>query len=154
MTFDIWTANRMLMKGWQTRDSAYLKGGVCHNTGPTPRVLQNQLDQILEEFIATEEKKLLQSLEDAIFWRESTTKLDVMLTIVLLLKVIEKDMWRLLHWVRHRSARYKWRHPSSAESLIHKGVFLSRMLLAYTATDMENHLPVKLSGFIQMTAGE
>ncbi|KAK1981030.1 hypothetical protein LZ30DRAFT_721355 [Colletotrichum cereale] len=155
MTFDIWTANRMLMKGWQTRDSAYLQDRLhyaCHNTGPTPRVLQNQLDQMLEEFIVTEEKKLLQSLEDAIFRRESTTRLDVMLTIILLLKVIEKDVWRLLHWVRHRSARYKWRHPSSAESLVHNGVFLSRMLLAYTATDMENHLPVKLAGFIQMTA--
>ncbi|OBR02558.1 hypothetical protein CH63R_13784 [Colletotrichum higginsianum IMI 349063] len=94
-TFDLWTANRMLMKGWQTLRSTRVLNMChmpCHNPGPTPRVLQNQLDQMLEEYIVTQERVLLNRFHEAIFKKKISSTLYVLLTIVLLLKVVEKHI--------------------------------------------------------------
>ncbi|KAK1471427.1 hypothetical protein CCUS01_05908 [Colletotrichum cuscutae] len=105
MAFDLWTANCMLMEGWRTYCSfQHLNGSwLPFQTNSTPRVLQNQLDQMLEGYVVAREKELLNRLQSAVFQRESSSRLDVILTIVLLLKIVEKDMWRLLFWIRHQA---------------------------------------------------
>ncbi|KAK6223020.1 cytidylate kinase [Colletotrichum tabaci] len=92
----------------------------CQNPGPTPRVLQNQLDQVLEEYIVTQERVLLNRLHEAIFKKKTSSTLDVLLTVVLLLKVVEKHIWRLLYWVRHdRKLRHEDENKAVLMCLIH-----------------------------------
>lgn len=149
----LWTANRLLMKGWQCEDAPLVldSSNPYNYSQPAPRVLQNQLDQHLEQFITAYEAKLVPEIDKRI--KNWQTSQDAFLASIVLLKIVENDIWRLMYWVRHRTQVstshvsstgydsqfislitykvYKWRHPESPDVLIQRGVFFSRILLAH-----------------------
>jgi hypothetical protein len=127
---ELWTANRLLMKGWQCKQSAGIDdpSSPYHLHQPAPRVLQNQLDQHIEAFVVGKEKKLTSELQQPV--SKQSNPVDTFATALVLLLVIEKDIWRLLFWTKHISQDYKWRHPLRPHTLIDKSVFYARLLLA------------------------
>lgn len=100
----LWAANRLLIKGWQVVDGPLVNDPYSpyHGTRPAPRVLQNQLDQWLEQFIAETEKGLLRALQNHM-QKRTASQLEVFSTILLLLMLAERDIWRLAFWTRHSS---------------------------------------------------
>jgi hypothetical protein len=104
----LWAANRLLIKGWEIRGDETL--GMCKVTDktsplfsivPAPRVLQNQLDRNLELYIARMECKFLTELQNSMLQRVSQTRIVLFTAVVIALHVIERDTWRLQHWVLH-----------------------------------------------------
>jgi hypothetical protein len=75
----------LLIRGWHEE-----------GCGQAPEVLANQMDSILEFQIATTEQKLLGLLQDKLI-----PERDYMvnsLVILAILVLIERDLWRLMHW--------------------------------------------------------
>ncbi|KAH7317367.1 hypothetical protein BKA65DRAFT_113121 [Rhexocercosporidium sp. MPI-PUGE-AT-0058] len=74
LSLKMWAANRLLMKGWEISGGDEFLGitivnepsSLLHNTIPAPRVLQNQLDHLLERQIFETEHKLLKELQKLI----------------------------------------------------------------------------------------
>ena len=85
----LWTANRLLMKGWKIGGS------------PAPRVLQNQLDHRLELFVSELEARLLRKLEAAMT-QKKVPRREVFSATIVLLAAAERDIWRLMYWIRHQ----------------------------------------------------
>lgn len=101
----LWTANHLLMKGWQASGVETVTKADNPYCGmrPAPRVLQNGLDQALESYVADIEQRLLHNIFSIISSRMKHTPWDSLFSAVLiLLAVMEKDIWRLIYWVRHR----------------------------------------------------
>ena len=96
------------MKGWQICGTETLdmhvveeENSPLHGTVPVPRVLQNQLDHLLECYIYQTERHLLDRLEKTIKEKERAEWVATYLTMVVILHVFERDTWRLLYWVHH-----------------------------------------------------
>lgn len=65
---------------------------------PAPRIMQNALDQAFESYVADFEKALLQDIFAGVHLKSVATSWDGLFSAVLiLLAVIEKDIWRLVY---------------------------------------------------------
>ena len=96
----LWTANRLLMKGWQLIGPETLGMPLFPDGSlPAPRVLQNQLDRILESHIARAEGLVLKELQGAMLRSRSCSSIVVFIGVFLVLHVRERDIWRLAHWI-------------------------------------------------------
>src|SRR5690242_8155621 len=96
------------MEGWQLEGEDLLEMPVVkqsdcplYNKVPVPRVLENQLDLHLESYIVDVENKSLKMLQDALLQKSRNSPVDMFLSAVLSLHVVERDIWRLLFWVYH-----------------------------------------------------
>ncbi|GIZ48183.1 hypothetical protein CKM354_001125600 [Cercospora kikuchii] len=105
LALHLWAANRLLMKGWQISGPEHL--GMERNndtrcplfgTIPAPRVLQNQLDHMLEEYIASIEQQVLKTLSKAMLSRRCEYAA-IFAAALILLHVMERDIWRLQYWI-------------------------------------------------------
>lgn len=102
---NLWVANHLLMKGWQASGVEKVRdvNSPFYGIRPAPRVMQNGLDQVLESYVAELEKQLLQKILSIAKNRAKEALRDKLFSAVLiLLAVMEKDIWRLIYWVRHR----------------------------------------------------
>lgn len=109
LALQLWTANRLLMRGWQAKEDPAL--GICRVTDPespyynttiAPRVLQNQIDSRVEAFMARVELQLLKDLQKAMK-QKTCSWIEIFSTVFLILRVAEKDIWRLMYWLRHEN---------------------------------------------------
>jgi hypothetical protein len=103
----LWSAHRLLMTGWQLRIPGNLgmspvkdRRSLLNGTTPAPRVLQNQLDRMLEQYCANKELECLQELQRCMRKDSKRLWVVVFIVIVLLLHVRERDIWRLLYWTQ------------------------------------------------------
>lgn len=137
LALQLWTANRLLMRGWQAKEDPAL--GICRVTDPespyynttiAPRVLQNQIDSRVEAFMARVELQLLKDLQKAMK-QKTCSWIEIFSTVFLILRVAEKDIWRLMYWLRHENEAYKWKHPESASKLAQRSIFCCNLLLTY-----------------------
>ncbi|KAI1463205.1 uncharacterized protein F4812DRAFT_463897 [Daldinia caldariorum] len=128
----VWTANQLLMKGWQSDASAECKDpqNPYYGIRPAPAIVSKELDALLEEYIARQEKALLARLQHA---SEKCYQHDmdesyaqyrekVYLAFLMLMSIVERDIWRLMYWPRHPQEHYQWRHPQSAQDLIKQNI--------------------------------
>ncbi|SCV61206.1 uncharacterized protein FFFS_15775 [Fusarium fujikuroi] len=105
-------ATQLLIMGWRVEGS------------PASRVLQNQLDCRLEHLPVTLERYILKSIDEQM--RASDADKETMqLALYIMLLVIEKDLWRLMHWLLYPNELSRWRHPMRPEMLMKKALFLS-----------------------------
>ena len=98
------------MQGWSIVDSDELLGmsvinepaSLLHKTVPAPKVIQNQLDHLLERQIFEIEESLLNEIQKLIRRRDRGQWIVVFLSLVIVLHVLERDIWRLVYWVHHK----------------------------------------------------
>lgn len=104
LVLSLWSATVLLMKGWQTKDWPVIAtpSDPYVNTSPAPRVLQNQLDSLLEQYIVSKEEAFLVLLQKTLERRRSGENKMAFVTALIFLKIIERDTWRLMYWVRHK----------------------------------------------------
>ncbi len=102
----LWAANRLLMKGWEICGHEHLGMDIVgrlesplYGSIPVPRVLQNQLDHLLEAEIVKTERYLLKNLQKVIRASNRSAWVITFLGIAIILHVMERDAWRLLYWV-------------------------------------------------------
>ena len=140
------------MKGWQVCGLETLEmervtdaRSSLYGTIPAPRVVQNQLDRNLEEYVARVEIALVKQLQNAMLRTKSTEWITVFTTVAITLHVVERDIWRLEYWVLNPGVvsklvckirfaaydvkSYKWRHPEPAATLIGRSVQQSNLIL-------------------------
>jgi len=93
------------MEGWQLVVPGSLGMSVVtdqqsflYGTTPAPRVLQNQLDRILERYCADREAQCLKALSRTMRRKSSREWDATFISSVLLLHTRERDIWRLLYW--------------------------------------------------------
>ncbi|KAF2028941.1 hypothetical protein EK21DRAFT_15799, partial [Setomelanomma holmii] len=136
-TLQLWAAHRLLMKGWQLCVPGSLqmmpivdRNSLSYGSVPAPRVLQNQLDQILENYCARNEAQCLRELQAKMLSRQCS-QVALYSVVAILLNIRERDIWRLLPWANGRNHNYKWRHPSPAATLIKQSVYSSNLLLCH-----------------------
>ena len=110
----LWTANRLLMKGWRFsgRDTLGMTMFADGST-PAPRVLQNQLDHRLESYIAQVEVHVLTDLQKAMLRTPRNEWINVFIVVVIILHVRERDIWRLAHWIINPDGVSVQSHPSN-----------------------------------------
>ncbi|KAK8115612.1 hypothetical protein PG984_012114 [Apiospora sp. TS-2023a] len=125
----LWTANCLLLRGWETPFGPAVSDQCSpyYQNKPAPRVVQNQLDAIVEKYMAICETALLKKLENTFKRVEEWP--EVYATLIILVWILEKDIWRLMFWTRHRQEAYKWRHPETPETLIQKDIAHANILL-------------------------
>ncbi|CAG5138842.1 uncharacterized protein ALTATR162_LOCUS450 [Alternaria atra] len=142
---NLWSAHCLLMAGWQLAVPGDLgmfpvihQGSLLNGTTPAPRVLQNQLDRMLEQYCADKELECLSELQKSMRRQVKRPWIVVFIVTVLLLHIRERDVWRLLYWTLHNNNTYTWRHPEQANTLIKRSVHASNVLLAhlYVAGDV------------------
>ncbi|KAG9249641.1 uncharacterized protein F5Z01DRAFT_668662 [Emericellopsis atlantica] len=147
--FHLWTANRLLMKGWQCYQTPLVEDfdHPYFDQRPAPRVLQNQLDQHLEAYVADQERGIVGRIKSALsdFDKDRT---DGFFATLVLLSVLEKDSWRLIYWVKYFSPTYQWRHPLTPEQLIDRSVNYARLLLAQLRNNRST--PPELAGLCDL----
>lgn len=118
---------------------------------PAPRVLQNQIDSRIEAFVARVELQLLKELQKAMK-QKSCSWIEIFSAVFLILRVTEKDIWRLMYWLKHdkevsmtlhvlpgaieqsdwqRPQAYKWKHPEGPSQLVQRSLYCSNLLLAH-----------------------
>lgn len=97
------------MKGWEIRGHERLGMDIVsrfesplYGSVPVPRVLQNQLDHLLEAEIVKIERYLLKNLQKVIRASNRSAWVSTFLGIAIILHVMERDTWRLLYWVNHQ----------------------------------------------------
>jgi hypothetical protein len=107
------------MKGWQICGEETLEmrevtqaRSPLYGTVPVPRVLQNQLDHELEQYIVLCERLFLRDLQGLIKRRDRHNWLVIVLALTLMLNVLERDIWRLLYWIRHPAEVSQRSHES------------------------------------------
>ncbi len=105
----LWATNRLLMKGWEICGHERLGMGIVdrwesplYGSIPVPRVLQNQLDHLLEAEVVKTEQHLLKTLQKVIRASNRSAWVIIFLAIAIILHVMERDTWRLLYWVNHQ----------------------------------------------------
>lgn len=148
------------MKGWQAPENPLLgiyrvdnPGSPYHQTLPAPRVLQNQIDSRIEAHVARVELQLLKELQKAMK-QKTCAWTEIFSTVFLILRVTEKDIWRLMYWLKHDKEvstgfeppfvtftlitgvlvnlqAYKWKHPEGPRQLVQRSLFCSNLLLAH-----------------------
>lgn len=137
LALQLWTATRLLMKGWQAPENPLLgiervdnPDSPYHHMSPAPRVLQNQVDGRIEAHVARVELQLLKELQKAMK-QKTCAWTEIFSTVFLMLRVTEKDIWRLMYWLKHDKEAYKWKHPESPSQLVQRSLFCSNLLLAH-----------------------
>ncbi|KAM4066683.1 hypothetical protein HRG_000745 [Hirsutella rhossiliensis] len=127
LVLDLWSATVLLMKGWQVKDGPVISAPLDPyvNTSPAPRVLQNQLDSLLERHIVEVEGAFLTLLQTTFEQRRSgeSNMKTAFAAALIFLRIIERDTWRLMYWIRHKEKAYQWRHPDSPTTLIERNIF-------------------------------
>lgn len=129
----MWAANRLLMKGWEISGGDEFLGmtivnepsSLLHNTIPAPRVLQNQLDHLLERQIFETEHKLLKELQKLIRRHDRGQWVVVFLALVIVLHILERDTWRLMYWVHHKAEASNPFSPHCCCSLTLLGILVA-----------------------------
>jgi hypothetical protein len=93
------------MKGWEMTEDGSLGMNIVENgdsslfgTVPAPRVLQNQLDRMLEEYCATKEVDCLRGLQSSMYRSTSRDWTVIFVVTVIILHIRERDIWRLMYW--------------------------------------------------------
>ncbi|KAI9896001.1 hypothetical protein N3K66_009070 [Trichothecium roseum] len=139
---ELWTANRLLMKGWQCTNTIFVSDtdNPYYGLRPAPRILQNQMDRHLERFIASRENMLATRIQDHI--SGASDGADASAAIVVILMVLEKDVWRLMYWTKHTTQQYRWRHPTQPFKLIERNIHSARLLLLHL--QRLSHIPATL----------
>ena len=96
----LWAANRLLMKGWEICGDELLGMGFVdriesplYGSVPVPRVLQNQLDHLLESEIVKTERYLLKNLQKVIRASDRCAWVITFLGVAIILHVMERDAW-------------------------------------------------------------
>lgn len=96
------------MKGWTIAEKNALGMGMVednkcplHGSVPAPRVLQNQLDRMLELYIMHTELSLLKAIQRTMRAEGAQARKMVCAGIALVLHVLERDTWRLMYWMKH-----------------------------------------------------
>ncbi|KAJ4307327.1 hypothetical protein N0V88_000710 [Collariella sp. IMI 366227] len=99
----LWTANRLLVKGWQASVGLPVTSpdSPLVNTVPAPRVLQHQLDRLLELYICQLERRLLSRLQTTMVADDASKRKDALFATLVLLNTLERDTWRLAYWTKH-----------------------------------------------------
>ncbi|KAK5633383.1 hypothetical protein RRF57_009097 [Xylaria bambusicola] len=99
----LWTATHLLTKIWGAAEATSITDpdSPYFNMKPAARVLQNELDLKLESYASELELKLLNTLQTAMGKRNSEW-IEIFSAILVLLAVMERDIWRLMYWIRHR----------------------------------------------------
>ncbi|EXA30530.1 hypothetical protein FOVG_18098 [Fusarium oxysporum f. sp. pisi HDV247] len=105
----------LLMRGWHEG---------CNSA---PEVLSNQMDSILEHEIAAMERNLLSMVQDS--WNSKKDPTTISLVILAVLLLIERDLWRLMHWALYDSSRVDWKHPTPAPDLMRASLQLAQVML-------------------------
>ena len=95
----IWTATQLLMKGWQDPAAPEITSPPFTGTRPAPRVVQHQLDALLEAFVYKTEAKFLTTLLTAI--AKGTEWPHIASAVCVYQASLERDIWRLMYWMRH-----------------------------------------------------
>ncbi|KAK2798412.1 hypothetical protein FQN50_008852 [Emmonsiellopsis sp. PD_5] len=159
----LWAATRLLMKGWHIHGDEKLEmtevrqpSSPLYGTVPVPRVLQNQLDQTLEEYIVLCEGLFLRDLQNLIKRRDRGKWVVVVLALTIMLNVLERDIWRLLYWIRHPAEANAWRHPSRPCTLVDKNIYLSNLMLSHFRSAVGGPSPLALDwsdSYITMLVG-
>lgn len=100
----LWTANQLLMKGWEIYgpDRLGMKYSPFHGSIPATRVLQNQLDHQLESAIVKTEQRLLMLVQTNLRKSDRHDWIVTFVGIAIILHVMERDAWRLMYWVKHQ----------------------------------------------------
>ena len=132
-------------------------------TIPAPAVLQKQLNNSLEAYIASSKQEFLEDLEAA-FIEKHKDPLTLGLIITLYLHVLKKNICRLSCWVHQNEAEirtslsqirnyplmfqnHKWCHPGSPLRLIYKNIVAARhfsgLVARYTTITkaLHDHIP-------------
>ena len=156
------------MKGWEICGHERLGMKVVdriesplHGSVPAPRVLQNQLDHLLEYEIVETERHLLKNLQKAIKASDRKSWVATFLATAIILHVMERDAWRLLYWVHHHEqvkhlkvdGKHSidefqintWRHPLGPRALIEKSVHFGNLLLAHFHYAARGLVPLTLN---------
>ena len=102
MALQLWAATVLLMKGWEVKDGNWITdtSDPYVNTSPAPKLLQMQLDTAIEDFIVRTEATFLDRLQQVLEHRKGDRK-KAFAAVVIFLRIIEKDTWRLMYWLRH-----------------------------------------------------
>jgi hypothetical protein len=73
---------------------------------PAPRVVQNELDAMLEEHVCKLKLQLLSNLQGAMKRKHvpqrDANRVEIFSTVLVLLATLERDMWRLVYCTRHK----------------------------------------------------
>jgi hypothetical protein len=152
LALKLWAANRLLMEGWEIGGGEAL--GMCRvpdvtsslfDSIPAPRVLQNQLERILESYIARAEVEFLKELQNAMLRKRRENWIVVFMAVVITLHVREGYLEIGILGFEPRNSKlssdvrsllmilkaYQWRHPDTAAALIKRSVHLSNLLLTH-----------------------
>ncbi|PON17994.1 hypothetical protein C2W62_10285 [Candidatus Entotheonella serta] len=100
----LWAATILLIKGWQVKGGDLIMDHLDPYiyTSPAPKVLQSQLDKILETYIVNTEIKFLDLLQKTLQQRRTEQRRNAFAAAVVFMQIIEKDTWRLMYWLHHR----------------------------------------------------
>lgn len=75
-------------------------GTAADDRGIGPAGLQNQIDSGIEAHVARVELQLLKELQKAMK-QKTCAWTEIFSTVFLILRVTEKDIWRLMYWLKH-----------------------------------------------------
>lgn len=96
------------MKGWQISERESLgmptvtdNRSSLYKQLPAPRPVQNQADQDLERYIADREVSNLRDLQNAMRGTVRKSWIVMFTTVLIILSIRERDIWRLLYWIYH-----------------------------------------------------
>lgn len=104
----LWVAHRLLMRGWEVSEHESLGMSTVtdnrtslYKRCPAPLVVENQGDQKLEQYIANLEVPVLKELQNAMRGTVRKSWVVVFTAVLILLLIRERDIWRLLYWIRN-----------------------------------------------------
>jgi hypothetical protein len=107
-TLKLWTAHRLLMKGWEMNES-YMLGmplvtdnqSSLYGTIPAPRPIQNKGDHQLESYIADLELLCLKELQETMLHKHRQPRdwVVIFIAVLIILQIRERDIWRLEYWI-------------------------------------------------------
>ena len=76
-------------------------GSSLYGQRPAPRVIQNQGDLLLERYVADQEVLILKTLQSAMRGTKRKSWVVIFTTVLILLLIRERDIWRLLYWIHN-----------------------------------------------------
>lgn len=97
----LWTATHLLMRGWQIEGESPIldKSDPFYNTSPASKILQRQLDAIMEVHVMILESSFLELLHNTLRHSQKRGPRETMAAALIYLNTIEMDTWRLLYWL-------------------------------------------------------
>ncbi|SMY30114.1 unnamed protein product [Zymoseptoria tritici ST99CH_1A5] len=132
----LYTTLRLLCLGWrftgeETLEMAAIEdeSSAWYKIKPVPRMVQNQLNHLLEIQMIELDKKILTTIHKAMQDRQRHTWVVTTLTTFLLLHIRELDAGRNIYWKRYEDICGFWIHPSKPAALIDEAVASCNSLL-------------------------